>query len=327
MPRYLTFVIALFISWSANSMEMSIPKEVTSTVASAVPASAAAPIQTQAGPREAAPRRGTLYKVRHDGKTSYLFGTIHVGKQGFFPLEPEVTRALADSSALVLELDTRVHKPFEQALAKYGSYPPGDSITRHLSPRALTQLNKALAKAGLALQNVAMYRPWLVANILVGTEIEKHGYHRSNGVEGFLLTAAVEQKKEVHELESADYQLSLFASLDDAQQERYLMENLEELENGRALQKSAGLIDAWSNADAARIDVMARELTSGDTVSATFMDRTLLGKRNPEMAAHIERIMQSDQVAFVGIGLLHLVGDNGIPALLRQRGYDVEKVY
>lgn len=322
MPRYLTFVIALFISWSANSMEMSIPKEVTSTVASAVPASAAAPIQLQA-----APRCGTLYKVRHDGKTSYLFGTIHVGKQGFFPLEPEVTRALADSSALVLELDTRVHKPFEQALAKYGSYPAGDSITRHLSPYALAKLNKALAKAGLALQNVAMYRPWLVANILVGTEIEKHGYHRSNGVEGFLLTAAAQQKKQVHELESADYQLSLFASLDDAQQERYLVENLEELENGRALQKSAGLIDAWSNADAARIDMMARELTSGDSVSATFMDRTLLGKRNPEMAAHIERIMQGDQIAFVGIGLLHLVGDNGIPALLRQRGYDVEKVY
>lgn len=321
MLRYLTFVIALFISWSANSMEMSIPKEVASTVASTMPASAAVAVQP------AAPRRGALYKVRHDGKTSYLFGTIHVGKQGFFPLEPEVTRALADSSALVLELDTRVHKPFEQALAKYGSYPAGDSITRHLSPYALAKLNNALAKAGLGLQNVAMYRPWLVANILVGTEIEKHGYHRSNGVEGFLLTAAVEQKKRVHELESADYQLSLFASLDDAQQERYLVENLEELENGRALQKSAGLIDAWSNADAARIDVMARELTSGDSVSATFMDRTLLGKRNPEMAAHIERIMQSDQVAFVGIGLLHLVGANGIPALLRQRGYDVEQVY
>lgn len=322
MPRYLTFVIALFISWSANSMEMSIPKEVTSTVASAVPASAAMPLQSPS-----VPKRGALYKVRHDGKTSYLFGTIHVGKQGFFPLEPEVTRALADSSALVLELDTRIHKPFEQALAKYGSYPAGDSITRHLSPRALAQLNKALDKAGLALQNVAMYRPWLVANILVGTEIEKHGYHRSNGVEGFLLTVAAQQKKQVHELESADYQLSLFASLDDAQQERYLVENLDDLENGRALQKSAGLIDAWSNADAARIDVMARELTSGDSVSATFMDRTLLGKRNPEMAAHIERIMQSDQVAFVGIGLLHLVGDNGIPALLRQRGYEVEKVY
>ncbi|MBB3223407.1 TraB/GumN family protein [Pseudoduganella umbonata] len=273
------------------------------------------------------PRRGALYRVRHDGKTSYLFGTIHVGKQGFFPLEPEVTRALDHASSLVLEIDTRHHEPFQVALAKYGNYPAGESITRHLSPGALARLEKALAKAGIAMRNVEGYRPWLVANILVGSEIEKHGYHRSNGVEGFLLSAAVKQKKTVRELETADYQLSLFASLDDAQQEKYLIENLDDLDNGKALQKSAGLIDAWSTADAARIAALARELTTGDTVSATFMDRTLLRQRNPQMTAHIEEIMRSDEVAFVGIGLLHLVGEESVPELLRRRGYDVEKMY
>lgn len=312
MLRYLTFLIALFISCSATSMEMNVPHAVT----------AAEPIELKP-----VPRRGALYRVRHEGKTSYLFGTIHVGKQGFFPLEPEVTRALADSTSLVLELDTRVYEPFQQALTKYGTYPAGESITRHLSPDALARLEQALAKAGIPLRNVEGYRPWLVANILVGTEIERHGYHRSNGVEGYLLTAAAQQKKPVRELETADFQLSLFASLDDAQQERYLMENLEELENGKALQKSAGLIDAWSNADRGRIAALAQELTTGDTVSATFMDRMLLRKRNPAMTAHIEAIMRSDQVAFVGIGLLHLVGDDSIPELLRRRGYDVEQMY
>jgi hypothetical protein len=297
-------------------MEMNVPHAVASASASSQP------IQLKP-----VPRRGALYRVRHDGKTSYLFGTIHVGKQNFFPLEPEVTRALADASSLVLELDTRAYEPFQQALAKYGSYPAGQTISQHLSPMALARLNKALAKAGLSLASVEQYRPWLVANILVGTEIEKNGYHRANGVEGFLLSAAVKQKKKVRELESADYQLSLFASLDDAQQERYLLENIAELENGMALKKSAGLIDAWSNADAERIAALTRELTTGDTVSAMFMDRTLLRKRNPEMAANIEAIMKNEKVAFVGIGLLHLVGENGVPELLRQRGYEVEKMY
>ena len=36
---------------------------------------------------------------------------------------------------------------------------------------------------------------------------------------------------------------------DDAQQEKYLLENLDDLENGKAVQKSAGLLDAWSTAD------------------------------------------------------------------------------
>jgi uncharacterized protein YbaP (TraB family) len=45
------------------------------------------------------------------------------------------------------------------------------------------------------------------------------------------------------------------------------------------------------------------------------------------MASSIEAIMRDDQVAFVGVGLLHLIGSNGVPQLLRQRGYEVEQVF
>lgn len=273
------------------------------------------------------PRRGALYRVRHEGKTSYLFGTIHVGKQGYFPLEPEVTRALADAQTLVLELDVRANESFQLALAKYARYAPGDSIRNHLTPATLIVLAEALAKANLPMQSIEGYKPWLVANILVGMEIERHGYQRRHGVENFLLAAAVTQNKKVHELESADYQLSLFDTLDDVQQETYMREQLAELASGAALKKSAGLIDAWSVADASGIKAAWQELVTGDTVSADFMERTLLGRRNPEMASSIEQIMQTEQVAFVGVGLLHLLGDNGLPQLLRQRGYDVEKMY
>jgi len=163
--------------------------------------------------------------------------------------------------------------------------------------------------------------------VLVGAEIERQGYRRSNGVEQYLLNTAVQQSKPLRELESADYQLSLFDTLDDRQQEAYLRENLAELASGVSLTKTANLLDAWSHADARGIKSSWKTLTSGDTVSAEFMERTLLGKRNPEMAASIEAIMQKDQVAFVGVGLLHLVGDHGLPELLKERGYQVEQLY
>ena len=272
------------------------------------------------------PRRGALYRVHHEGKTSYLFGTIHVGKQDFFPLEPQVTAALAKCSSLVLELDVRASAPYYRALERHGQYPAGQSIAQHLSPAALAKLQLALEKVKLPLASVEHYRPWVVANILVGQEIEKSGFHRGLGVEGYLLNNAAQQKKPLQELETADYQLGLFGAMDDAQQEAYLLENIADIESGAALRKSAGLVEAWSVADAGRIATLTRELTSGDTVSARFMDRTLLGKRNPEMAAGIEAIMRKGD-AFIGIGLLHLVGDKGVPALLRQHGYQVEQVY
>ena len=87
------------------------------------------------------------------------------------------------------------------------------------------------------------------------------------------------------------------------------------------------LLEAWSAADGAGINAAWRSATSGDSVSAAFMQRVLLGKRNPEMAANIERIMQQDKVAFVGVGLLHLVGEDGLPQLLKRRGYQVEQLY
>ncbi|WP_229489846.1 TraB/GumN family protein [Pseudoduganella namucuonensis] len=276
---------------------------------------------------QAAPRRGALYRVQNAGKTSYLFGTVHVGKQAFFPLEPQVTRALADSTTLVLELDVRANDQFQRALARYARYAPGDSVRRHLSPETLQLLEQAMARAGMSLAGMEQYKPWLLANILVGAEIERHGYARSNGVEQYLLSTAMRQRKPLRELESADYQLSLFDTLDDAQQEAYLRENLAELASGVSLKKTAGLIDAWSTADAPGIKAAWKTLVSGDTVSAAFMERTLLGKRNPEMAASIEDIMKTDQVAFVGVGLLHLVGDNSLPELLRERGYQVEQLY
>ncbi|MEO5932505.1 MAG: TraB/GumN family protein [Duganella sp.] len=273
------------------------------------------------------PRRGQLYKITHDGKTSYLFGTIHVGKDGFYPLDPEASRALLDSKTLVLELDIRQDVPFQKALARHGRYADGDMVQNHLSPATLNKMMPALAKAGLSLQSVQHYKPWLIANLLVGTELDLHGFQRSQAVEYALLAAAQKQEKTVHELESAEYQLSLFEMLDARQQEQYLAETLADLASGSSLKKSQALIEAWSSADAPGIKAAWQSATTGDSISAGFMQRVLLGKRNPEMVANIERIMQQDQVAFVGVGLLHLVGDDGLPQLLKRRGYQVEQLY
>lgn len=270
---------------------------------------------------------GQLYKVTRDGKVSYLFGTVHAGREGIDPLDPVVARALLDSKALVIELDIRQNAPFQQALAAHGRYPDGDCVQNHLSPAALKKTEQALARAGIPLHAVQQYKPWLIANMLVGSDLEQHGYERKQAVEYALLASAQKQDKAVRELESADYQLSLFDSLDERQQEQYLLENLADLANGASLKKSAALLDAWAAADKGGIQAAWQSATSGDSVSAGFMNRVLLGKRNPEMAASIERIMQQDQVAFVGVGLLHLVGENGLPQLLKRAGYQVEQLY
>ncbi|KQQ45286.1 conjugal transfer protein TraB [Duganella sp. Leaf126] len=275
----------------------------------------------------AAPRRGQLYKVTLDGKTSYLYGTIHVGKDGVYPLDAQAAQALLGARALVIELDIRENAAFQQAMTRHGRYAAGDQVQNHVQPATVQKLVPALARAGLSLQSVQQFKPWLIANLLIGTELDARGFKRAQAAEYALLAAAQQQDKAVRQLESADYQLGLFDTLDPRQQEQYLLESLADLDNGTAMKKSLALIEAWNAADIPGIEAAWRNATSGNSIAAEFMQRVLLGKRNPEMAANIERIMQQDRVAFVGVGLLHLVGDDGLPQLLKRRGYRVEQLY
>ena len=274
-----------------------------------------------------APNRGTLFRVKHRGNTAYLFGTIHVGQPAFFPLEEEVTRALAHAGKLVLEIDIRKPEPFQLALHKHGIYPVGETVDRHLSPATLVLLKQALQEAAIPFEDVRHMKPWLLANMLAGLDLERHGYQRSHGIEMFLLSLAEKQAKEVQELESAEYQMSLFDAMSDAEQEQYLRETLAELGDGNALKKAQALIDAWARADGAAVEAFMRDLLGETTASSRFTHRVLLDKRNPEMASKIEALLRNEETTFVGVGLLHMVGDTGVPTLLRRMGYDVEKLY
>ncbi|MEO7496255.1 MAG: TraB/GumN family protein [Massilia sp.] len=296
----------------------------------------AVPVQAASSPRPVAERspqpvaerhQGALYRVRYKDQLSYLFGTVHVGTSAFYPLAPEVSRALADSTRLVVELDTRADAAFQQALTTHASYKAGDSIVRHLSPETLAQLTAALHEVGITLASVSHLKPWLLANLLMGLELQRNGFERQHGLESHLLADAQARGSAVAELESADYQLGLFDTLGEADGERYLRESLQDLADGNSLKKAKHLINAWSSGDPVAIDELITEATTGDTVVSSFTRRTLLDRRNPEMVSHIVQLMGDSKVTFVGVGVLHLLGEHGLPQLLSQRGYQVERIY
>jgi uncharacterized protein YbaP (TraB family) len=238
-----------------------------------------------------------------------------------------VSRALAAAGRVVVELDTRANDAFARAVERHGRYRGSDDIRHHIAPETLAQVTDALHASGISLASMARLKPWLVANILLSLELERHGYRRSNGVEQVLLADAQSRGAPVAELESADYQLGLFDTMDDIQSERYLSETLRDLANGSALRRAQAVIDAWNAGDTKALDALLLDATRGGGAIAEFTRRMLLGRRNPEMVAHIEQQMRGSSVTFIGVGLLHLLGANGLPQLFMQRGYLVERVY
>lgn len=278
-------------------------------------------------PAGAGKRHGILYKVSRSGSEAYLFGTIHVGVKSFYPLSSEVHQALAASTEMVLELDTRAERAYAHAVLVHGSYGQGEHLQNFIAPATLERLTQALHALGITVASMAHLKPWLIANILMGLELQRSGFERGQGNEFALLAHAQEHGTNVIELESADYQLALFDTLSAPQSERYLLESLAQLSDGSSLRKAMATIDAWDSADATALDALVPAAIDGDSVMSEFTRRVLLGRRNPEMAARIERIMQDGKTAFVGVGLLHLLGADGLPQLLAQHGYRVERVY
>ncbi|MGZ3184783.1 MAG: TraB/GumN family protein [Telluria sp.] len=288
---------------------------------------AGAALSAAAATAGAAGHRGALFRVSRDGQTAWLFGTVHVGQPAFYPLPAEATRALDAAPTLVVELDTRADAPFQQALAAHGLYPEGDTLARHLSAPTLARLERVLAVRGRTLDAWARLKPWLVANLLTGLEIDQLGYQRAQGLEFFLLEHARTHGSRVAELESADSQLAMFDSMDAAAAERYLDETLVAVEDGSARRNARALLEAWAAGDPARQEALLRELTRGDGATARFTRNVLLGPRNAGMAAGIERVLAQGSPAFVGVGLLHLLGEQGVPKLLAAHGFQVERVY
>lgn len=322
MRRFTDFIAALVVAILLQSASL--------YTASAHADALRAPVS--AAPQDAAkapiPLRGTLYRVEHNGHTCYLFGTVHVGQAAFYPLEPIVMRALHASNTLALEIDIRDENAFNQAIIRHGLYTDGTTIADHLTTDRLGKLKAALQQNGIPFERVARMKPWMIANLLIVQTMARNGYPSEQGLELYFLSVAAKEGKIVRGLETADYQLSLFNRLDDMQQQEYLEETLQDLNDGSEITQAIELIDAWRHADSEKMLTLKQRMLNDGSASSQFIEDILLNQRNPGLADRIAMLLNDDKTSFVAVGMLHLIdGENSIPALLQKRGYQVRKLY
>jgi uncharacterized protein YbaP (TraB family) len=296
-----------------------------------LPALAADPASTAVSaapqPPSAVSPHGSLYRVRYQGHTGYLFGTIHIGRPEFFPLEPRAAQAFAAAGTYALEVDMRDTAALQGAVKKYGMYADNDTLDKHLSPASLARVKSALAQIGLPFDSVAHAKAWMVANLFEIALFEGQGYHTEQGTDVVLLKSAQVQGKTIQGLETADFQFSLFDGLSEREQEQYLNDGLDEMQSGEAVRKMHELVDAWQSADEKAFDGLLHDMQTDETTGGKFLRRVMIDRRNPTLADTIESILKRDKASFVGIGVLHLIGAEGVPQLLARRGYEVTRLY
>ncbi len=261
-----------------------------------------------------------LWRAELDSTTVWLLGTVHFGKPSLYPLPPPVETAFRDAQVLIVELDISRVEPARMAslVTARGIYSDGSNLQDHISPATWQALEERTAALGLPSALVAHQKPWLAALSLTTMAVRQAGYSDAHGVERHLLGRAGDRT--VVELETLEGQLALFTDLSEDQQERFLASTLEQLVNGR--DHADAILDAWRRGDAAALDRLLNEQRNGQAIDR-HLHQTIVVGRNQSMAEQIAKLARPGQIYLVAVGAAHLVGEQGLVELLRERGFQI----
>ena len=260
--------------------------------------------------------------VGKSGGVAYLVGSMHLAVPDIYPLPKPMEDAFAKADTLVVEAD--ITKLDQAAMARkiqeVGMYADNDSLSKHLSRESNAALAAFCKDNGVPAILLDKMKPWLAMITIEAMALTKAGLDPANGIDMHFLNAASDTKKKVAELESADFQLNLLASLGDQDQEKQLVGGLKEMAN--MPKEIAALKAAWTAGDAAKMQAIINKDSKDDPATAAFMKK-LIDDRNGPMAAKIAKSIDAGETVFVVVGAAHLIGDQGIVRLLAKEGYSV----
>jgi uncharacterized protein len=265
--------------------------------------------------------RGLLWRIRKDGHDSYLYGTLHVGRALWMVPGPKLAAALRESDTLALELDPldpQVQATMRTSLAQRPSVTLPVALRQRLDQQLARECLTAIAAD---LGPVEMQVMGLAT--LVG---RRAGYDPGFGSEVLLSAMAQANGMPVQSLETVDQQLDALLSSDAAQAVETVAEGLDDLESGRQARVLMATVQAWDRSDIKALENYAAWCECTETPLALAQMHRLLDERNPLMARGIARLHQQGKRVLAAVGSLHMVGPQGLPALLAKQGYAVQRL-
>ena len=270
----------------------------------------------------AAAPRNLLWKASRGSNVVYLVGSLHLLSKDSYPLSPVLDAAFAETDLLVEEVDLAEMTNAESQirLIARGMLTGGQTLEQVLSPQRFLQVRQLAADLGLPIGGLQQFKPWMIALTLLGLEWRKVGFDPSLGLDKHFYDRARADGKAVQGLETLEFQISRFDEMTWEEQDRMLLATFKELET----QKSAVtvLANAWQAGDVETIERIVLQ----DLVEEPGMYERLLVARNRDWLPKIEALFLRSGRAFVVVGAAHLVGPDGLVAMLLSKGYAVEQL-
>lgn len=264
---------------------------------------------------------GYMWRISKDGRTSYLYGTIHLGKPEWVFPGPTVASALRTTDSVALELDM-MDPQVQERTKKLMASTHGNALPKALEKR-LRQQAESLCVPYAALANVPPEMQIAVLSIMTS---RWEGLDASYSIDVFLAAIGHKANKNVVSLETPEFQFQTLMMPTPEETAAVVESSLDEMENQRSRKMLKRLADAWAHSDYAMMDHYEDWCECMNTDVERAMMKRMLDERNPAMAEHIDALHQSGKQVFAAVGSMHMFGPAGLPALMEKKGYKVERV-
>lgn len=270
----------------------------------------------------AAQARSFAWKVTGRPGTIYLVGSVHLLTKDFYPLNAALENAYKDSDLLVEEVDiaemTGAGSQF--AMLARGMQPSSQPLDQALSAATLALLDRKASELGMPIEALKQFKPWMIALTLEALQWQKAGFDPELGLDKHFYEQARRDGKAVQGLETVEYQLSRFDEMPMKLQDHLLAETLKSMDTERA--NMATLMAAWRTGDARTVE----RIVLKDLQTEPELYQRLLVERNRNWLPKIDALFARRGNAMVVVGAAHLVGPDGLLAMLRAKGYRVEQL-
>jgi hypothetical protein len=252
----------------------------------------------------------------------FLLGSVHLGRSGRHDFGPVIEAAYAKSDELVVEIDLSLVSEQEVVAqsAPFLALPDGRMLRDELAPETWAKLEAYFRSRGSPIEAVEHLKPWAVSTVITVMEFQAAGMKGEYGIDRHFIDAASAARRPIRGLETLQSQLEALDGLSPRMQELMLEDALARIE-----EDPSTLVAAWEEGDE---EWLTRRLFAPLEENPEFEEfyDAIFFRRNEEMTAQLADLVSDGRRRFVVLGAAHMLDQRGIPALLRRRGFRVERV-
>ncbi len=263
-----------------------------------------------------------VWMIEKDDSLMFIGGTIHILTAQDYPLPEAFEKGYRQSQRVIFETDlNKMESPeFQQYILAELSYSDGRNLKQVLREDTYLSVSDFFSERGMSMSSIDNFKPGMVATLMTVVELQRLGID-GIGVDAHFNQRVNQDQKASGQLESVEAQVAFIANMGADNPDEMLAYNLADIKQLPELWQS--MQKAWRSGNLAALDEVAASPLRTDFPEVY---QALLVDRNNAWMPQIVAWSKTVEVEFVLVGVLHLVGNEGLLTQLSRRGYKITQL-